>query len=65
MLHSLFLSGIVPVIPIIVHFFCYITSIVVYNKLFYILDMLAATSILQQQAADIRNQRIIWHTYLQ
>ncbi|XP_076182155.1 V-type proton ATPase subunit VhaSFD isoform X1 [Ptiloglossa arizonensis] len=29
------------------------------------IDMLAATSILQQQAADIRNQRITWHTYLQ
>ncbi|XP_043259838.1 V-type proton ATPase subunit H isoform X2 [Colletes gigas] len=28
------------------------------------IDMLAATSILQQQAADIRTQRITWHTYL-
>ncbi|XP_008217756.1 V-type proton ATPase subunit H isoform X2 [Nasonia vitripennis] len=29
------------------------------------IDMLAATSILQQQAADIRNQRINWQSYLQ
>ena len=29
------------------------------------LDMLAATSVLQQQAADIRNQRINWQSYLQ
>ncbi|XP_053990204.1 V-type proton ATPase subunit H isoform X1 [Hylaeus volcanicus] len=29
------------------------------------IDMLAATSILQYQAADIKNQRITWHTYLQ
>ncbi|KAK0172775.1 hypothetical protein PV328_006052 [Microctonus aethiopoides] len=28
-------------------------------------DMLAATSVLQQQAADIRNQHIIWQSYLQ
>lgn len=28
-------------------------------------DMLAATSVLQQQAADIRNQRINWQSYLQ
>ncbi|KAL7305484.1 V-type proton ATPase subunit H isoform X1 [Trichogramma pretiosum] len=29
------------------------------------IDMLAATSILQQQAADIRNQRINWQSYCQ
>ncbi|XP_066595003.1 V-type proton ATPase subunit H isoform X2 [Prorops nasuta] len=29
------------------------------------IDMLAATSILQQQAADIRNQHINWQSYLQ
>nr|XP_003701719.2 PREDICTED: V-type proton ATPase subunit H isoform X2 [Megachile rotundata] len=29
------------------------------------IDMLAATSILQQQAADIRNQRINWQSYFQ
>lgn len=29
------------------------------------IDMLAATSILQQQAADIRNQQIKWQSYLQ
>ncbi|XP_033228927.1 V-type proton ATPase subunit H [Belonocnema kinseyi] len=29
------------------------------------IDMLAATSVLQQQAADIRNQRINWQSYLQ
>ncbi|XP_076661297.1 V-type proton ATPase subunit VhaSFD isoform X2 [Halictus rubicundus] len=29
------------------------------------IDMLAATSILQQQAADIRNQRITWQSYFQ
>ncbi|XP_044010131.1 V-type proton ATPase subunit H isoform X2 [Aphidius gifuensis] len=28
-------------------------------------DMLAATSVLQQQAADIRNQKINWQSYLQ
>ncbi|XP_015514486.1 V-type proton ATPase subunit H isoform X1 [Neodiprion pinetum] len=29
------------------------------------IDMLAATSVLQQQATDIRNQRINWQSYLQ
>ncbi|XP_011061960.1 PREDICTED: V-type proton ATPase subunit H-like [Acromyrmex echinatior] len=29
------------------------------------IDMLAATSVLQQQAADIRNQRINWQSYFQ
>lgn len=33
--------------------------------LFNFTDMLAATSVLQQQAADIRNQHIIWQSYLQ
>lgn len=28
-------------------------------------DMLAATSVLQQQATDIRNQKIGWQSYLQ
>lgn len=28
-------------------------------------DMLAATSVLQQQAADVRNQKVQWQSYLQ
>lgn len=28
-------------------------------------DMLAATSVLQQQAADIRQQKVNWQSYLQ
>lgn len=35
------------------------------NDLHDFADMLAATSVLQQQAADIRNQRINWQSYFQ
>jgi len=45
-----------------------LTSIVLRSlnaDLYTLIDMLAATSVLQQQAADIRNQRINWQSYLQ
>jgi hypothetical protein len=36
-----------------------------YMFLFCAIDMLAATSVLQQEAAEIRSQRVNWQSYHQ
>lgn len=33
--------------------------------LFYPLDMIAATSVLQQQASEVRQSKINWQSYMQ
>lgn len=54
-------SGVYEVYPTVSYFVLNIYNV----DLCDFADMLAATSVLQQQAADIRNQRINWQSYLQ